>query len=145
MENLKCSNFSLVNCDTDSIMVCFPDGQFITELQRKQLLSELNSLYPETIRWEDDGYFSKVLILKAKNYILKDEKGKIKIKGSALKSSKTEKAIKEFMMKLVDHLLNDDCYDKMIFECFIDNHGFFEKSSTHFKSGQGCQKCSKNS
>lgn len=100
-------NFKLVNADTDSIMICAPEQEFIEKNDRIELLKELNSIMPPNIIWADDGYFSSVVVLKAKNYVLKDEKGKVKIKGSALRSSKTEKALKEFMGKVIDCLLDD--------------------------------------
>ena len=100
-------NFLLTSADTDSIMICSPDSEYISKENRKILLNELNSLFPPTIHFEDDGYFSSVVILKAKNYATKDEDKKIKIKGSALKSSKTEKALKEFTDKILYLLLDD--------------------------------------
>ncbi len=100
-------DFTLVNCDTDSIMICRPDGSFITEADRSSLLKELNDSLPEKIRFTDDGYFPSVLVLKAKNYVLFDGKKK-KIKGSALRGSAREKALQEFIEKFSDLLLNDD-------------------------------------
>lgn len=100
-------NFVTVNADTDSVSLAFDDMSEISKETRKEILEAINAMYPEKIRWEDDGYYQALLILKAKNYVLKDETGKIKIKGSALKSSKTEKALKEFMGEIITCLLND--------------------------------------
>lgn len=100
------NNFLLVNADTDSITVCKPDMAEFTKEEQERFLSNLNSQMPERIRWEDDGLFSSMVVLKAKNYILYDGK-KIKIKGSALKSSKTEKGMKEFLEKVIDCLVFD--------------------------------------
>jgi len=79
-------NFTLVNMDTDSITICNRDNSIIDEKNRRELINEINSLLPEMITMDDDGYFDTVIVLKAKNYILYDG-NKIKIKGSALKAS----------------------------------------------------------
>lgn len=99
-------NFTLVNADTDSITVCKPDGSPFSENERNNLLEELNSLFPKGIRWEDDGYYKKVVVLKAKNYILLDENNKLKIKGSALKASTKPPALKEFIKRVIDSIIN---------------------------------------
>lgn len=98
--------YKIVNADTDSISIT-KNGEEINEDQRKDILKELNDQFPDMIHFEDDGYFPAVLVLRIKNYVLFDGKKK-KIKGSALKSSKIEIALKEFMGKTVDNLLNND-------------------------------------
>lgn len=100
-------NFILGPCDTDSVSICKPDGSHITEQERENLLIELNKLMPEHIQWDDDGYFPSVLAVKAKNYVLKDEDGKVKIKGSALKVPMKEAALREFVNKIIDSFMND--------------------------------------
>lgn len=115
-------NFTLVNLDTDSLSICKPDGSPFSEQEKHSLLKELNSLMLDKISWENDGYFSKVLIVKAKNYCLLDEKGKLKIKGSSLVASMKEPALQEFIKLVIDYLLNDkkdqliDLYHKYIIE-----------------------------
>lgn len=93
-------NFKLVNYDTDSITVCKQDGSEFTEEEQTRLLNELNQQFPELINFEDDGYFNTIIVLKAKNYIMYDGK-KIKTKGSALKDSKKEDALKDFMNDII--------------------------------------------
>lgn len=95
--------YTISNCDTDSIS--FTCGQELSENDRKSILVDLNSKFPPAIRFEDDGYYSKVVILKAKNYILKTQEGKIKYKGSSLKSSQKEIATAELMKRIIDVLL----------------------------------------
>ena len=100
-------NFKLVNADTDSIMVCKPDQSEFTSEEQERLLEELNSIFPETINWEQEGdLIKKVVVFKAKNYILYDGK-KIKYKGSSLKSSTLESGLKEFIDESVKCLLED--------------------------------------
>ncbi|NDD84116.1 hypothetical protein EBZ38_07560 [bacterium] len=96
--------FQIVNCDTDSITYCKIDHSEFTKDELNNNLKELNSKFPEKIKFEDDGYYNTVIVLKAKNYVLYDGK-KIKIKGSALKASTKEPALKEFIAKFIDSIL----------------------------------------
>lgn len=105
MDWAKENKFILANVDTDSISIT--NNEFISMDKRKELTDNINSIFPEKIKWTDDGYYRKFIVLRAKNYILQTEEGKIKIKGSALKSSKTEKGLKEFMGKIIECLLDD--------------------------------------
>jgi hypothetical protein len=117
---MKTHNFSLVNMDTDSISFSKPDGAPFTEEEQHSLLAELNSLYPPKIKFEHDGYFEKVCILRAKNYVLKsyvckkckkkslpkcDHQERIVKKGSALKSSKLEPKLKQFIHEIIEVLI----------------------------------------
>ncbi len=112
-------NMTLIGCDTDAILVCKPDQSPFTKIEEENLINELNSLFPETIRWEPDGVFSKVIVLAAKNYIMKDEKGKITYKGSSLKSATLEPTLKEFLKEIIDSLLNDKTDFVEIYHKFI--------------------------
>lgn len=97
-------NFTLVNCDTDSISICKKDQSTFTPEEEIKLLQELNALFPEGIRWEDDGTFETVIVLKAKNYILKETGKAPKIKGSALKNLNKEKRLRDFMKEIIIEL-----------------------------------------
>lgn len=99
-------NFILANLDTDSLSICKQDGSPFEEQELDNLLKELNSLMPEKISWEDDGYYPKVVIVKAKNYILYDGE-EVKIKGSGLKASMKEPALKEFIGKVINCFVFD--------------------------------------
>ena len=103
----KSKGYTIVNADTDSITYCDPVRSLVNKHVRESNLNELNSLYPEKIRFEDDGYFNKVIVFAPKNYVLQSEKGDIKIKGSALKDSKRELALKEFASEIIKELLAD--------------------------------------
>lgn len=98
------NNYILGPVDTDGISFCKPDGSPFTNEERKLIFEELDKLDGELIRWEDDGVFEKVIILKAKNYILFDGE-KIKLKGSSLKSSKLELALKEFQSEIIESII----------------------------------------
>jgi hypothetical protein len=114
------NNFVLVNCDTDSITICDPIFKDFTKEEREELLNKLNALFPDKIRWEDDGYYHTVIVLKTKNYVLYDG-NKLKIKGSALKDSKKEPAIQEMLLEIIKAMINKqnnykEIYDKYIIE-----------------------------
>lgn len=100
-------NFKLVNVDTDSISICKQDGSPFTNEEEARLLKELNSLFPETVVWDDDGSYQTVVVLKAKNYILYDGK-QVKIKGSALKATQKAPALKEFLKEVIDYIIFHD-------------------------------------
>lgn len=100
-------DFVLSNADTDSIAFRKQDGSFFSNKERELLLNELNSIFPEKIKFSDDGYFSYFIVLAAKNYIMKNEEGKVKLKGSSLKSSTLEPILKQFINEIIDSLLND--------------------------------------
>lgn len=102
-------NFVLVNCDTDSISICKPDGSAFSEEEDTRLLKELNELFPEKIKWEDDGTYDTVIVLKAKNYILKEKGKPPKYKGSALKATLKEERLKDFIKDIIVELGTGRC------------------------------------
>ena len=104
-------NFVIVNGDTDSIMFCKPDQSTFSKEEQLTLLQEINNLLPDAIKFENDGVFSKVVCLKAKNYIMVDQKGKRKVKGSSLKSSTLEPALKQLLADLVECVMQDNHQD----------------------------------
>mgnify|MGYP001562217605 CR=1 FL=1 len=109
MEN---HNFIIGPTDTDSISFCKPDMTMFTKEEIQSLLGEINKLMPEFMIYEDDGYYKKCIVLKAKNYILYDptkekESDRKQTKGSAFKSAKKEPIIVLMMQEMVDAILND--------------------------------------
>lgn len=98
--------YTLVNADTDSISYCKADQSPFTKEEMDNDLNSVNSLFPEKIRFEDDGAFTKVIVLKAKNYALWDGT-KLKLKGSAFKTSTKEPALKEFMKDIIQTIIDD--------------------------------------
>src|ERR1700722_17701749 len=112
-------NFQVTACDTDSIFFKKPDESFFTKEERVKLLQELNNLMPEKIRWEINDYFSTIITLAAKNYVMVTEDGKIKYKGSALKSSKPEPALKEFIYKIINEILNETNKFQEVYQSYI--------------------------
>lgn len=108
-------NNVLVNCDTDSAMIAKVDGSPWTKEERTAFLDALNAQFPSLIRWEDDGYYDRVLVSASKNYALllnpeyadpnkdfePDGKVKIKTKGSSIRDQKKEPALREMMDKMI--------------------------------------------
>lgn len=112
------NNFVLGPLDTDSISIAESDMSSMSKERQNSLVEELNSLYPEKIKWAHDGYFHTVIVLKTKNYILWDGK-KLKIKGSALKSAKTEPALKAFMNDIIWSIIKEEHNYQEIYHRYI--------------------------
>jgi len=110
------NGYTLVNCDTDSVSICRKDHSFIPEEERITILDRINALFPEKIKWEDDGYYLTFVVVKAKNYILWDGK-KLKYKGSAIKATQKEPALKEYIKKIIDVILNETDNDQLYSRC----------------------------
>ena len=102
------NNLILINADTDSLMVSKPDGSPWTKEEQSRFLESLNSQFPEKIRFEHDGVFKRVVVIKSKNYaLLPEDSNKVKLKGSSIKDQKKEPALKEMMEKIVKALIDD--------------------------------------
>jgi len=97
--------YSIVNVDTDSIS--YSIGRPVHPRVYEADLAELNTYFPEMIRWEDDGFYKKVIVVKAKNYVLQDEKGNVTIKGSGLKATMKEPALRQFINDTINLILED--------------------------------------
>lgn len=98
--------FKIVNADTDSISFCKSDMSELNEDEFKGYLDEVNAMYPPRIKWEHDGIFKRIIVLRAKNYILYDGK-KIKTKGSGTKATTKTLALREFIERCIDSLVYD--------------------------------------
>lgn len=107
--------FKLVNADTDSISFSKGDETFLTKEERVGLLNELNAMFPEKIRFEDDGYYSTLGVFGAKNYVLQSEDGKVKYKGSAIKATGKEKALQEFIKDIIKEILDRTCSYEQVY------------------------------
>jgi len=105
-------DYVMVNADTDSISFRKKDGSFIEEQVRIDLINEINDILPDIIEYEDDGFFSRVIVVKAKNYVLKDyATGKVKLKGSSLRDQKKEPALLEMLQSVIKDSLIDEKID----------------------------------
>lgn len=115
-------DFIIGPTDTDSISFCKSDMSAFSGEEQEKLLAELNGIMDKGITFEDDGYFSRILAVAAKNYCLvEDGSTKIKMKGSSIKDSKKEPALREFMDTVIDDLLFErgntaEIYKKYVLE-----------------------------
>lgn len=100
----KTHNFIINNIDTDSILICKNDQTEFSEQEQKELLKEINNFMPEKIIFAADGYFESVIILRTKNYVLKEKGKPPKYKGSALKSPNKEKRLNQFIKDIIKEL-----------------------------------------
>lgn len=100
------NNHILVNVDTDSFSVCKPDQSVWSETEKDLFIKYINSHFPDLIRWENDGLYDKVLVLKSKNYVLVSDNKK-KIKGSALTDAKRQPILLKYIEEIIDILLNE--------------------------------------
>lgn len=113
--------YTLVNVDTDSFSCT--DDKPIDLTKFKNEIIELNALYPDKINWEEDGVYDKLIVVKAKNYILQIGEN-IKYKGSSLTDTKKEDALIEMLHEMIGHLLNrnlnkiDGVYNKYVKEAW---------------------------
>lgn len=117
------NNLILINADTDSIMVSKSDGSIWDKEEQERFLEALNTNFPEKIKFEHDGIFSRVVVVKSKNYALLPEgETKIKTKGSSIRDAKKEPALREMMEEIIKALIEDrqnelvDIYHKYIKE-----------------------------
>lgn len=121
LNDYKHHDFIIVNGDTDSITIKKKDESVFTEQERINLINEINSLLPPLINYEDDGYFEKMVVVKAKNYVLYDGK-KIKYKGSSFKDAKKEPILKQLMKDVIEQGLIHETRDwSEIFKDYIED------------------------
>lgn len=106
-------NFLLNVIDTDSISFCKQDMSPFSDKEQEDLIEEINSYMPKLIKFAHDGYFKKVIVFKAKNYILYDGQ-KIKTKGSAITDQKKEPALRNLLSEMVNVLLEIDTTNTLL-------------------------------
>ncbi len=97
--------YTLVNVDTDSFSIS--NGIKSSKEEFDKELIKLNSLYPSLIKWENDGLYDKVIVIRAKNYVLVKD-GKVKLKGSAITDQKKEPALTEMLERMINALLANE-------------------------------------
>jgi hypothetical protein len=119
-------SFSLLSSSFNYYFASFSftrsDESEFTNDDRGMILNEINSLFPSTIRFEDDGLYKCVIVFKAKNYVLYDGH-KIKTKGSAIKATTKEPALREFINTIINNIIAghtdyDSVYKKYVVEAF---------------------------
>lgn len=106
--------FKVVLADTDSIFFTKQDQSPFLKEEIEKLTFEFNEYFDELINWEVNGFFPKLLAIRTKNYVYQTEDGKIKFKGSALRSPTLEPALKEFIDRIIFCLMNDKSKEEMV-------------------------------
>jgi len=113
-------DFNIVNMDTDSFSFTLPRSQPMEDGQFDLMISQLNKFFPEMIEWENDGHYDSVVVVKTKNYALLSN-GKLTIKGSALKATMKEPALKEFLKcTLMTMLDGEPNYTEMYYNIYAN-------------------------
>jgi DNA polymerase I len=109
------------NIDTDGLAIT--NGKASSKEDFEAEIKELNSIFPEYIKFENDGTFSKFIVVRAKNYIMLPEgETKYKLKGSSITDQKKEPALRLLLQELIECLLADnqegliDVYHKYVKE-----------------------------
>lgn len=94
------------NIDTDGLAIT--NGKPTSKEEFEQEIRELNSIFPEYIKFENDGTFTKFIVVRAKNYIMLPEgETKYKLKGSSITDQKKEPALRLLLQELIECLLFD--------------------------------------
>ena len=103
LEWLRKEGATPVEIDTDGIYFV-PPPEVTTEKEAEELVARLSGSLPEGIEVGMDGCYPAMFSYKMKNYALLDEKGRMLIKGSALRSRGMEKFLRDFLSEML-HLL----------------------------------------
>lgn len=114
-------DFTIINVDTDSILFCKPDGSELTDDEQDSFIEELNAQFPDKIKFDHDGYYESVLVIKTKNYaLLKKGDTEVKLKGSSIRDQKKEPALKEMLIKIIDaYIFNKQETVPAIYESYV--------------------------
>jgi DNA polymerase elongation subunit (family B) len=104
---LKQRGATIIEIDTDGIYFV-PPPEVKTEGEEQKLIEELAASLPEGIELELDGRYPAMFSYKMKNYALLDEKGRLVIKGSGLRSRGLELFQRQWMEKMLLLLLQGE-------------------------------------
>jgi DNA polymerase elongation subunit (family B) len=103
---LEARGADVIEVDTDGIYFVAPFA-LDDEAAAQALLDEIGTAMPAGIRLEIDGRYPAMFSYKMKNYVLRDERGEMTIRGSGLKSRGLERFQRRFMQELFNLLLED--------------------------------------
>lgn len=89
------------------------------KVELEALIAEINDISPEYMKWAEDGLYEACLVLKAKNYILVKD-GKYTYRGSSLKDTKREPAVREMLQRMIKDIIENESKDLIpIYESYI--------------------------
>jgi DNA polymerase elongation subunit (family B) len=104
---LKKNAAKIVEVDTDGIYFVPPES-VKTAVDEEQFGANLAAILPQGIELELDGSYPAMFSYKMKNYALLDEQGRLRIKGSGLRSRGLELFQREWLEEMLLLLLKDD-------------------------------------
>ena len=101
---LKKNDAKIIEVDTDGIYFAPPDS-VTTEADEERLIADLAAILPKGIELELDGRYPAMFSYKTKNYALLDDQGRLRIKGSGLRSRGLEPFQREWLEEMLLLLL----------------------------------------
>ncbi len=104
---LKQRGAMVIEVDTDGIYFV-PPKEVKTELDEEKLTREMADMLPRGIELELDGRYPAMFSYKMKNYALLDQKGRLLIKGSGLRSRGLELFQRQWMEEVLRLLLKGE-------------------------------------
>ena len=104
---LKEKGATIIEVDTDGIYFVPPDGVQLPADEEK-LIADLGEILPKGIALELDGRYPAMFSYKMKNYALLDEAGRLRIKGSGLRSRGLELFQREWLEEMLLLLLKGE-------------------------------------
>ncbi len=118
---LKDSQAKIIEVDTDGIYFVPPEN-VQTEADEERLIADLAAILPKGIELELDGRYPAMFSYKMKNYALLDDQGRLRIKGSGLRSRGLELFQREWLEEMLRLLLKNE-REKIpeIYNRFVDD------------------------
>jgi DNA polymerase elongation subunit (family B) len=104
---LKKKSAKIIEVDTDGIYFVPPDDVKTAD-DEERLIASLGEILPKGIELELDGRYPAMFSYKVKNYALLDEQGRLRIKGSGLRSRGLELFQREWLEEMLLLLLKGE-------------------------------------
>jgi DNA polymerase, archaea type len=104
---LKAKDAKIIEVDTDGIYFVPPESVKSVKDEEK-LIDDLGEILPKGIELELDGRYPAMFSYKMKNYALLDEQGRLRIKGSGLRSRGLELFQREWLEEMLTLLLKGE-------------------------------------
>ncbi|MFQ5683580.1 MAG: DNA polymerase domain-containing protein [Candidatus Binatia bacterium] len=104
---LKQRGAMIIEVDTDGIYFVPPEG-VKTKTDEEELIQQLDNTLPQGIELELDGRYPAMLSYKMKNYALLDEKERLIIRGSSLRSRGLELFQRQWMKEMLVLILKGE-------------------------------------
>ena len=104
---LKQKGAKIIEVDTDGIYFV-PPPAVNSPAEEERLIASLGEILPKGIELELDGRYPAMFSYKMKNYALLDEQGRLRIKGSGLRSRGLELFQREWLEEMLALLLKDE-------------------------------------